>query len=132
MTHPPIYHLRCNICHTSYVAVVWDLQCCCFTCDRTDWRVVEVWTRDRTPWVDVPLYGGLRLFPISTAADFLAAARPSMARAKDDFVPGTCFAAPGLSRTLTVHHTPWCPSLTQVCAPCDEQCREAVSIRPWP
>lgn len=127
MRYPPIFHLRCTHCHASYVAVVWDLQCLCFFCDHVSWQVVEVWLRSRTPWVDAPGYGGTRLFPVSTPAGFLERLPHSMARAREDFVPGTCFAAPGLSRTMTRLHTPWCPTHTDAFAPCDEECREEVT-----
>lgn len=127
MPYPPIYHLRCNSCHAAYVAVVWDLQCCCFSCERTDWRIVEVWLRHRTPWVDVPAYGGLRLFPVSTPAGFLERLSHAVAYAREDPSYGTFVAAPGLSRTRTLHHTPQCQ---WDAGRCDGECPEAVTYTP--
>ena len=126
MTRLSIYHLRCNSCHTSYVAVPGDLLGVCFTCDQVNWQLVEIWTRNRTPWVDAP-YDYPRLFPVYSPAGFLERLPHSMARARDDFVPGTCFAAPGLSRTLTRIHTPQCQWDGGLC---DEECRDAVSYAP--
>ena len=56
----------------------------CFTCDLADWQLVEVWTRDRTPWVDAPYR--LSRAPVSRSIrqrGFLERLPHSMARARD-------------------------------------------------
>ena len=97
-----------------------------FLCDHTDWQVVEVWLRHRTPWVDVPACRGLRLFPVHTPAGFLARLAHAMAYARED-PAGTFFAAPGLSRTRTLHHTPQCQWDAGLC---DGECPETVTYTP--
>ena len=142
MPYPPIYHLCCTICHASALAVGgFDPRYACPTCQQLDlavqvdwprpagWMVTHVFARDRTPWIDAPGHP-LRLFPVQVPADFLA--RLAHAATLDQTYPitGRSFAAPGLCRTRTLHHTPWCPGTTQPFALCDEQCQDHVTYAP--
>ena len=126
MHYPPIYHLRCKHCDTHCLAVAWDLRCRCVTCERVTWQVCEVWQRDRTPWVDVPDQP-VRLFQIYTPAQFLARLHDSMAWCKKDPSIGPRFAAPGLCRTRTRIHAPWCQWESELDAACNAQCRKEVT-----
>lgn len=127
MTYPPIYHLRCNGCHTSYLSVSHDCQAICFTCGHVDWQALCVWTRDRTPWVDAPGDDGERIFPLSTPAGFLERLRSAMLWQKEHPLPGTVFVAPGLWRTITWIHGRTCQLGNGHGGLCDADCRDEVT-----
>jgi hypothetical protein len=139
MRYPPIYHLRCAICHASSLAVGgFDPRYACPTCARLDldlqvdwprpagWMVTHVFARDRTPWVDALGYPE-RLFQVYTPGGFLERLCHSLARAREDPSVGTFFAAPGLCRTRTLHHTAQCQWDGGLCV---GECPESVTYAP--
>lgn len=123
-----VAHIRCLACGTAYIHVgIEATRCVCFACDQVSWQVIEVWHPDRTPWVWSRELPPGRLFPVQTAAAFLAHLTHMIARSQQDGILGVHYAAPGLCRRRTRYHSSCCPCATGGYGLCEAECQDEVT-----